>query len=174
MLGLWLVLTFARPADACGEWSMTDVPKKLEVDWLINAGTVLRGEVRLANLYLDVDAKDGVRVAADHKVVFDMKKGKILRYGVAIGMVDGDTVTIDKHVYTLAWIPLKSDVGLHDIALLNWKLEVRRGDDVIVTSDKASSLCAALHSKDPMTDAQQQDEVRRRVVFYLAWRERGM
>jgi hypothetical protein len=174
----WLVfcvaLVLAKPASACGSWSLIDHEKRLEVGWLINAGTVTKGETRLANLYLDLDAKDGVRVAADHKVVFDVKHGKILRYGEAIGTVDGDTVTIGKHVYTLAFSGQSSETGLHGIALLAWKLEIRRGDVVIMTSDKASSLCAALHSKQPMTAADQQDEVRRRVVFYLAWRERGM
>jgi hypothetical protein len=174
----WLVLcvalVLAKPASACGFWSLTDTEKKLEVGWLINAGTVTKGEMRLANFYLDLDAKDGVRVAADHKVVFDVKHGKILRYGEAIGTVDANTVTIGKHVYTLAFSDPSSEKGLRDIKILAWKLEVRRGDDLIMTSDKASSLCAALHSKQPMTDAEQQDEVRRRVVFYLAWRERGM
>jgi hypothetical protein len=169
-----LVLVLAKPSNACGFWTLTDTEKKLEMGWLINAGTVTKGDKRLANLYLDLDAKDGVRVAANHKVVFDVKRGKILRYGETIGTVDGDTVTIGKHIYTLAFSDPSSETGVRDVKILAWKLEVRRGDDVIVTSDKASSLCAAMHSKQPMTDAEQQDEVRRRVVFYLAWRERGM
>jgi hypothetical protein len=174
LVGLCLALVLAKPASACGFWSLVDTEKKIEVGWLINAGTVTRGDTRLANLYLDLDAKDGVRVAADHKVVFDVKRGKILRYGQAIGTVDGNTVTIGKHTYELAFSDQKSTHGLHDVVILSWKLEVKRGDDVILTSGEASSLCAALHSKQPMTDAEQQDEVRRRVVFYLAWRERGM
>jgi hypothetical protein len=172
----WLVvlaLLLAKPAHACGFWSLVDSENKLEVGWLINAGTVTKGEKRLANMYLDLDAKTGVRVAADHKVVFDVRNGKVLRYGESIGTVDGDTVTIGKHVYTLEWKEPSFEKGLHDIHILAWKLAVHRGDDVIITSEKASSLCAPLH-KGKMTDAEQQDEVRRRVVFYLAWRERGI
>ena len=171
----WLIvvaLLLAKPAHACGFWSLTDSEKKLEVGWLINAGTVTKGETRIANLYLDLDAKTGVRVAADHKVVFDVRNGKVVRYGKAIGTVDGDTVTFGKHVYVLAFTDPSSESGVRDRKILAWKVTVKRGDDVVITSDKASALCAALH--DNITDAQQQDEVRRRIVFYLAWRERGM
>jgi len=173
LVGIVLALVLAKPAHACGFWTLVDAEKKLEVGWLVNAGTVTKGEKRLANMYLDIDAKTGVRVAADHKVVFDVRNGKVLRYGEAIGKVDGDTVTIGKHVYTIEFTEPSFEKGLDDIHILSWKLAVHRGDDVIITAAKASSLCAALR-KGGMTDAEQQDEVRRRVVFYLAWRERGM
>jgi hypothetical protein len=166
-----VALLWVRPAAACGFWDMKDLDKKVEVGWLINAGTVTRGETRLANLYLDLDAP-AVRVAADHKVVFDVVRGKVLRYGKAVGKVDGDRVTINGTAYTFEWGDLQQEHGMDA-----WRLVVRRDHDgkAIVTSDLASSLCAALHRKDhPMTDAEQQDEVRRRVTFYLAWRELGM
>ena len=115
VLALGLALVLAKPAHACGYWSLIDSENQLEVGWLINAGTVKRGETRLANLYLDLDAPGGVRVAAEHRIVFDLRKGKILRYGVTIGTVDGDTVTIDKHVYALSWGALPPDQGVRDI-----------------------------------------------------------
>jgi hypothetical protein len=174
---IWLavvavVLLGARPASACGFWAMKDLDKKVEVGWLINAGTVTRGETRLANLYLDLDAPGGVRVAADHHVVFDVVRGKVLRHGKSVGKVDGDRATINGTAYTFEWGDLRQEHGMDA-----WPLVVRRDHDgkAIVASDLASSLCAALHRKDhPMTDAEQQDEIRRRVTFYLAWRELGM
>jgi hypothetical protein len=174
---IWLavvaVVILASPrANACGFWAMKDLDKKVEVGWLINAGTVTRGETRLANLYLDLDAPGGVRVAAEHRVVFDVARGKVLRYGKTVGKVAGDHVTIDATAYTFEWGTLQQDHGVD-----SWRLVVRRDQDgkATITSELASSLCAALHRKDrPMTDAEQQDEVRRRVTFYLAWRELGM
>jgi len=169
-----LVLALPRPSDACGAWRLTDVAKKVDIEWLINAGTVRRGDTRLANLYLDLDAPGGVRVAADHKVVFDVVRGKLLRYGKKVGSVDGDSVTIDGHAYTLEFSDLKVEHTGRGVDIDSWKLVVRRGDTVIATSDQASSLCAPLHKDAPMSEADQRDEVRRRVAFYLAWRELGM
>jgi hypothetical protein len=172
-----LVLVVAippQPAHACGAWDLTDLDNKVVVEWLINAGTVRRGDTRVANLYLDLDAPGGVRVAADHKVVFDVVRGKVLRYGKRVGTVDGDTVTIGGHAYTLEFSDLRIEHGLREIEIDSWKLVVRRGDATVLTSDRASSLCAPLHRKTPMTEADQRDEVRRRVTFYLAWRELGM
>lgn len=153
---------------------MTDGERKVEVGWLINAGTVTRGDQRLANFYLDLDAKTGVRVAADHKVVFDIVRGKLLRYGKTVGAVGDTGVTIGAHAYTIELTEPTFDVGLHDLKMYSWKLIVRRGDDAIVTSSKASSLCAPLEHDREMTELDQQNEVRRRVIYYLAWRELGM
>jgi len=167
-----VALLWVRPAAACGFWDMKDLDKKVEVRWLINAGTVTRGETRLAHLYLDIEAPAGVRVAADHEVVFDIVRGKVLRHGKAVGTVDGEHVTIQGTAYTFEWGNLQKVEGL-----AGWHLVVRRDRDgkAIVASDLAVSLCGSLHHEDrPTTDAERQDELRRRVTFYLAWRELGM
>lgn len=178
----WIVAAFAlglvvfavpHRVDACGAWDLKDVDKRLDIEWLINAGTVRRGETRVANLYLDLDAPEGVRVAAEHRVVFDVVRGKVLRYGKRVGTVDGDTITIAGHAYTLAFSDLKIEHGVREIEIDSWKLVVQRGDTVVATSERASSLCAPLH-RNGMSEADQRDEVRRRVTYYLAWRELGM
>ena len=55
-------------------------------------------------------------------------------------------------------------------------MTVKRGDVVVIESADASALCAAMaraQKGTPMPLAEQQDEIRRRVAFYLAWREVG-
>lgn len=168
-----LVLTFAaRRADACGFWSMTDAEKGLKIGWLFNAASIEKGDPehggkRLGSLYLDLDNPSGIRVAQGHKVVYDIKGDAVRRYGEVIGHVTKDGVTFGKHAYTIAL----TDHQLVDKIINVWKLEVRRGDDVIVTSESAASLCDGM--KKGLTEAQSMDEVRRRVIYYLAWREVG-
>jgi hypothetical protein len=82
----WLA---ARPASACGFWSMHDVEKKLDIGWLINAASITRDtgtdrEKRLAALYLDIDNPSGIRVVADRKVIYDLKD-PALRQGDRLG-----------------------------------------------------------------------------------------
>lgn len=101
----------ASPADACGFFRMTDRERKLDIGWLINSASIEKGGKRLAALYLDIEAKTGLRVVTSKKVVFDIAGDKVRRYGV-----------------------------------------------------------------DPFADADEQDqeEIRRRVIYYLEWRELGM
>jgi hypothetical protein len=168
----WLTV---RPAGACGFWSMHDVEKKLDVGWLINAASITRGagtdhEKRLAALYLDIDTPGGIRVVADKKVIYDVKKSKILRYGKVIGSVDADgNATFGKTTYAILFSDPKDDHGMPA-----WTVTVKRGDAVVAETQTGSALCAGLHRDPPMTEAEQQDEVRRRVIYYLAWRETGM
>ena len=173
VLGLgWLA---GRPAGACGFWSMHDVEHKLDVGWLINAASITRDagtahERRLAALYLDIDNPGGIRVVADRKVIYDLKQSKILRYGKVIGAVDaGGNATFGKTTYAIV---LGAPKDVH--GMLAWTVTVKRGDAVIAQTQTGSALCAGLHRDPPMTEAEQQDEVRRRVIYYLAWRETGM
>jgi hypothetical protein len=168
----WLTV---RSASACGFWSMHDLEKKLDVGWLINAASITRDtgtdhERRLAALYLDIDNPGGIRVVADKKVIYDLKQSKILRYGKVIGSVDADgNATIGKVTYAISFSDLKDFHGMPA-----WTVTVKRGNDVIAETKTGSALCAGLHRDPPMTEAEQQDEVRRRVIYYLAWRETGM
>ena len=168
VLGVWLVV-LGRPADACGFWSMADKEKGLTIGYLINSASISKGERRRAALYLDIESKQGLRVVKDRKVVFDIKGDKIRRYGKVVGTIDATgAVVFGKKKYTLE---LSDPMPLHDMP--SWTLTVRRGDEVILTAEHASALCAGLHRDPPMTEAESQDEVRRRVIYYLAWREVG-
>jgi hypothetical protein len=169
VVAVWLVVFGARRADACGYWSMQDKEKGLTIGYLINSASIAKGERRWATQYLDLDAKDGIRVVRDRKVVLDLKAGKLRKYGKVIGTIDtSGALTINRHTYTIEL----TDPG-RQVEVPSWKLVVKRGDDVILTSDLASSLCAGVRRDPPMTDAESREEVRRRVIYYLAWRETG-
>jgi hypothetical protein len=178
VVGTWLlavVVLRARPAEACGFWSMTDNEKKLDIGWLINSGaiTTTKGERRIAALYLDLEAKDGIRVVTSKKVIYDIKGGKLRKYGTPVATFDPATgVSFGKRVYT---IELTGEHERHGMPA--WILTVKRGDTVIIESSEASALCAPLARAQKgidMSSTEQQEEVRRRVAFYLAWREVGL
>ena len=63
LLGVWLLVA-ARPAEACGYWSMTDKAKKLEIGFLINSAEIkTEKKKRVGAFYLDVESKSGMRDA---------------------------------------------------------------------------------------------------------------
>jgi hypothetical protein len=165
-----------RVADACGYWRMTDKEKKREIGWLINSGEIKTDKAkRITALYLDIEAKGGIKVVTGKKVVFDVKAGILRRYGKAIGSLDATTgaITINKQSYSVDFANRHTPHG----DLPAWNLTVKRGDDVVIESTDASALCAAMErarTGGTMADAEQQDEIRRRVAYYLAWRELGM
>jgi hypothetical protein len=161
-----VVLALAQRADACGFWRMEDQEKHVTIGWLVNSASIEKADKRLAALYLDLDNPSGLRATLGKKVVYDIAGANIRRYGAVVGKRDGDNVTFGKRTYT---VELSDRHDFHSVPA--WKLTVKRGDDVIVTSDDASSLCSGL--KREMTDTQAEEEVRRRVIFYLAWREVG-
>jgi hypothetical protein len=175
ILGLLLVtlVALARPAAACGEWTMHDVQKGRDITWLIDAGSVTKGAKRLGALYLDDDPRRGLRVAKKHTVVFDVKRGVLRRYGKKIGRIDADgSIVIGKKTYTLAFTDPKDFHGM-----TAWSLVVKDGDDVAIESDEATALCAAAARASEgkeMSDDEQREEVRLRVAYYLAWRVLGM
>src|SRR5258706_16232993 len=88
-------------ADACGFWAMTDTEKKLEIGWLVNAASIEHDHKRWAALYLDIDNKPGIRVAQDHKVVYDIKGDTVVRYGKVIARLKDNTVTFGNRTYTI-------------------------------------------------------------------------
>lgn len=169
-----LIAVAARPADACGYWKMTDVENKFDIGWLINSGEIkTKAGKRLGTLYLDIEAKDGIRVVTSKKIIYDIKNGRILRYGKPVGTFDpAGAIAFGSKAYTIEFTDQKP---FHDMP--SWTMTVKRGDAVIVESTEASALCAVMHRERDgatMTEAEQQHEIRRRVAYYLAWREFGM
>lgn len=160
----------AHRVDACGFWSMTDTEKHLDIGWLVNSASIEHDKQRRAALYLDIDNKPGIRVAQDHKVVYDIKGGTVVRYGKPIAKLKDNTVAFGKRVYTIEL----SDHDVKERVMHTWKLVVKRGDVVVVTSDLAAGLCSAMHGDPADMQARAEDEVRRRVIYYLAWRETGL
>lgn len=166
-----ILVAFARPAHACGYWKMHDEEKNRDIGYLINSVKISTGDHKraLGAIYLDDQHPSGLRTVKNRKVVFDVKKDKLTKYGKAIATIGADhSVAFGKRVYT---IELTNRHDLHGMAA--WDLTVKRGDKVIITSTEASPLCAPMHRDPPATEEQMQDEVRRRVMYYLAWREAG-
>ena len=165
------LVAMTRPADACGFWKMHDQEKDRDVGYLINSAKITSGEGKrtIGAIYLDDENPNGLRSVKDRRVVFDVKKGKLTKYGKPIATINADfSVAFGKRVYT---IELSNRHDVHSMAA--WDLTVKRGDQVILTSTEASPLCAPMHRDPPWTEEQMQDEVRRRVMYYLAWRETG-
>jgi hypothetical protein len=161
LVGL-LILLVAAPALACGEWHMHDNERDLDVDYLINAARVKKGDKNYASIYLDVDRKQPMRVVRDKQVVFDIKAGKLLKLGKVVGTLDKGTLTIGKKTFAIALSASFADVGPTGET---YDLKVRSGDKVVVEGQNLYALCGDV--------GRPRDEITRRVVYYLAWRELG-
>lgn len=161
----------ARIAEACGVWTMEDHEKHLRAVYEINLLDVRTAKYSVTMLRIDDSAASGLRTVAKRKVVLDVKGDKLVKRGKPIATIGADgTVAFGKRVYTIELTNQHVEHG----DFTAWDLSVKRGDKVILTSTEASALCAPMHRDPPATAAQMEDEVRRRVMFYLAWRETGM
>jgi hypothetical protein len=151
-------------ADACGFWSMTD-SEKLDVGFLINSASITKAKKRVGAFYLDVDARQGMRVVKGKTVVYDIKDDKLRKRGKVVATISNNTIAFGKKQYTIEL----TDPQLEDEATLAWKLAVRRDGVLVVEAEKVSSLCSSFHQ----FPSDHEEEVRRRVIYYLAWRELG-
>jgi hypothetical protein len=111
-------------------------------------------------------------VFKDRKTLYDIAGGKLRKYGKPVATFDDTSVTFGKRIYTFTF----EDAGeWHDFP--SWKVTVKRGDTVVLESKQASALCAGAEAKartgHALPDADQRAEIRRRMMFYLAWREVG-
>ncbi len=166
LAGVWLLIS-ARPAHACGHWSMTDKEKQREIGFLINSAEITTAKGRIGAFYLDIEHAKGLRTVKGRKVVYDIKGDKLTKSGKTVAKIAGDTIIFGKKTYTIS---LTDPHTVHDV-MPAWKLAVHKDGEVIVEAEHASSLCAGLSKT--MTPEQHEDEVRRRVIYYLAWRELG-
>ena len=81
LVTLVALVALVRPADACGFWQMEDEEKAIQVGYLINSATISKAHRRLGAVYLDDEHPKGLRSVKDRKVVFDVRKGKLTKYG---------------------------------------------------------------------------------------------
>lgn len=166
LVSVWLLVA-ARPAAACGFWSMTDNEKKLDIGFLINSASITKAKKRIGAFYLDIESKQNMRVVKGKTVVYDIKGDKLRKRGKVVATITGDTIAFGKKQYTIEL----SDPHEEHAMMPAWKLAVRRDGELVVEAEHASSLCAGMHRD--MTPAEHEQEVRRRVIYYLAWRELG-
>src|SRR5688500_9006643 len=96
-----VLLLASRPADACGFWSMTDNEKKTSVGFHINSASITSGKKRLGAFYLDIEAKDGLRVVKGRTVVYDIKGDKLRKRGKAVATLTANTITFGKKQYVI-------------------------------------------------------------------------
>ena len=171
-----MLVASQRRAEACGGWSMKDEERNAVASYLINSLRIFNSKHQVIGaVYLDDENPTGLRTVKDRKVIFDIKNGKLTKRGKAIATIDGATIAFGKRVYTIELTNPHKEHG--DFSA--WDLTVKRrdkpdkSDKTILTSTEASALCAPMHRDPPATDEQMQDEVRRRVIYYLAWRETG-
>src|SRR5687768_9295986 len=97
IVGVLLVL--ARPADACGEWSMKDNERGTDISFLINSGRVTKNGKNVGAIYLDDESKHGLRVVAKRKVIFDFKGNALRKHGKTVATVDGNTISFGRRKY---------------------------------------------------------------------------
>lgn len=168
---IWLV---PRIADACGTWDMTDVEKKLEIQWWINAGQIFNPKTKSKAGHLGLsERKDGtLYVFKNDKPLYEVAGDKLRKWGKPVATFDDTSVSFGKRIYTFAF-----EDGGDFHGMPSWKVTVKRGDTIVIESKQASALCAfaAAQAKTgkPLPEADQKAEIRRRMMFYLAWREVG-
>lgn len=162
-----LVLSLgAHVAQACGVWHLVDTQRKLEaVEHISTANFYSAGGKHLGRYWM-VEAPTGLRASDGKRVVADVKDGVLYVRGKRAGKVEGEQVSIGRKTFTVA---LTNPHDYHGMPA--WDITVKDGDTVIATGD-GSSLCSGLHRDPPMTMEQEADEVRRRVIYYLVWREK--
>lgn len=170
VLGLVAWVSFAvglRDASACGVWHLSDTQRKATVAFYITTANVSMGKKR--GVFWIVDTPTGVQASNGKRTVLDVVDGDVRYRKKKIGTLGADgAVTLKGKAYTIALLdphPVHGDIP-------GWNVEVRAGDKVIATGE-AMSLCAAMHKDPPLTTAQLEDEVRRRVLYYLVWRDLG-
>ena len=142
----------ARPAHACGEWSMHDKSRHWLIDW----------GVLYVNVFYDVD--NGKRIA---EAEADYEGGVI-----SITNEHGRTVAssrADTSDYTITVTPNgKEQIDEHR----SWywfDVAVTRGGQPIITSANAVGLCSSSQT-EPDARERQRREIEARVRAYLDWR----
>lgn len=167
LVGVWLLLGSAQRADACGTWSMNDKEKGTQITFWINSAIIKKGERRRGAIYL-MEHEQGLRVVKGRKVVMRIDGDKLLKRGAVVGTVDDSGVTLGKKRFDII---LDNPGTIHEQP--SWSLTVKRGDKVILDGTNVWALCFG-RPDAPKVPSELQAEIRRRVIYYVAWRELGL
>lgn len=172
-------LALPRQGQACGVWRLRDNELKRTATFyitttLVTLGSNEKGRSKLA-VRIDGKSTETMHGFVDDRLRVDFKKtekGTELRAGKRLlGMVDESAglVRFGASEYRIAISPIAKPAR---IQLMRWQVDVRRADAVIA-SGTAMSLCLDGPPRDKPDAAQleqEQQEIRRRVALYLAWR----
>lgn len=167
LVGVWLLLGNAKRADACGTWSMEDKEKGTDIVFWINSAVVTKGERRRGAFYM-TETEHGLRVVQGRKVVMYADGDKLRRRGKVVGTIDDAGLTLGKKRFDIILDNPGTKRGQP-----SWSLTVKRGDKVIIEGKDVWALCFG-RPDAPKVPSELQAEIRRRVIYYLAWRELGL
>ncbi len=152
---LSLLILAPSTAFACGEWSLMD--HRLGEEQRFRVGGIMG--------LFGVVGHDPVRLQAyegDERIGF-FRNCHLHWRGRRVGCLEGEQLRIRDTTYR---IEISSREDPHGIYL--WMVKVHQGDE-LVAEGNAMSFCAC----GGCTESHKQDDIRRRVAFYLAKRDLG-
>lgn len=173
--GLAAVVLIAVPrgAEACGVWRLNDHEAGRVVKYYIHTMHVWRDgprKGRTINLHIDGRDTPSMFLRVGKRKELDLRGGKLRRSGRTVGTVAGDVLRIGRNEYTIKIEHRPAKTGP---SVMRWWVEVRRGEQ-LVADGQAMSLCLDGPPPELYTKAgagRETDEIRRRVIYYLAWRD---
>jgi hypothetical protein len=146
------LLAAARPAHACGEWSMHDKTRHWLIDWgvlYVNVVYDVTNGKRIAQA--EADYVDGVvTITNEHRRTLGSSRSDSSEYDIAITPTGREQ--INEH-HSWYW----------------FDVTVRRGGETVITSDNAVGLCSSSET-GPNAKEHQRQEIEARVRAYLDWR----
>lgn len=174
LLAIVVCMLPARMALACGEWWLQDEERGQSVQFYIRStflqlGAGAPGEPPHNRILLmEGDSADKLHTEAGGRPQLSLAGTTLQLHGKAVGELRGSELRLGRTAYQILisrnpQIPADSD-NLQG----RWLVEVRRGEQRIAHG-RAMAMC--LGGALQRADTEQEVEVRRRVTYYLAWRE---
>lgn len=169
---MWLLQTHA--AQACGEWWLEDDERGHTVRFFIRS-TYLDPPKRTAGeastnriLLMEGMSAEQLHTQVGGRTQLAVVNDQLQLFGKKVGELRGDELTIGRVSYQIS-------LALNPLAPADrtnrenrWLVDIRRGEQRIAHA-VAMALC--LGGLQPLEDSKQALEIRRRVIFYLGWRE---
>lgn len=170
---LLALLGGADRADACGVWRLDDHEAGRVAKYYIHTMHVWRAGPRKGRtIDLRIDGKDTASMAlrVGQRKELELRGGKLKHRGRVVGSLAGDVLRIGRSEYA---IKIEHRPPKSGPEVMRWWVEVRRGEQ-LVADGQAMALCLdgppdAIYTKAGAS--RETDEIRRRVVYYLGWRD---
>ena len=174
----WLIpllcLFWSSAAAACGTWLLQDDERHQRVrfyirtTFLIPDGAAQEQPPQTRILVMEVESAEQLHTELSGRTQLDVVNTKLRLRGQVVGELRGERLTLGPREYQIA-IAVRPEAAAHPERRENrFQVEVRRGEHPIAHGQAMALCLGGLRGAD---DAQQELEVRRRVAFYLAWRE---
>ena len=169
---IWLLRTSA--AAACGTWLLEDDERHQSVRFYVRTTFLIpdghNPEQPLQNriLVMEGESAQQLHTEVSGRTQLDVVNNQLRLRGRVVGELSGERLTIGRLVYQID-VAVRKEAAAHPERRENrFQVEVRRGEQPIAHGQAMALCLGGLRGAD---DAQQELEVRRRVTFYLAWRE---